>query len=122
MPTPFFQRLQLPPISVAFEDIVPAASTAARVRQRAVYKDLLHQWPHFLNDAVRDVLVAAAREKFNPDPKFVKYHADGSGDYRLAPGSPALNAATNIGAPPFGRAVDVGAQIASAQLEPLSPQ
>ena len=41
MPKPFFQRLQLEPIHVAFEDIVPAASTAARVQQRAVYKDLL---------------------------------------------------------------------------------
>ena len=54
MPKPFFQRLQLEPIHVAFEDIVPAASTAARVRQRAVYKDLIHQWPHFLTEAVRD--------------------------------------------------------------------
>src|SRR5262249_19043484 len=52
--TPFFQRLQLPPIHVAFGDIVPAAATATRVRQRAVYTDLIHQWPHFLNDAVRD--------------------------------------------------------------------
>ena len=54
MATPFFQRLRLQPIHVAFEEIVPAASTVARVRQRAVYKDLLHKWPHFLNDAVRD--------------------------------------------------------------------
>jgi hypothetical protein len=54
MPTPFFQRLQLPPIHVAFEDIVPAASTAVRVRQRAVYKDLIYKWPYFLTDAVRD--------------------------------------------------------------------
>jgi GNAT superfamily N-acetyltransferase len=54
MPTPFFQRLQLQPIYVAFEEIVPSASTAVRVRQRAVYKDLIHKWPHFLNDAVRD--------------------------------------------------------------------
>ena len=54
MPKPFFQRLQLEPIHVAFEDIVPAASTAARVQQRAVYKDLIHQWPHFLTAAVRD--------------------------------------------------------------------
>jgi hypothetical protein len=54
MPAPFFQRLRLQPIYVAFEDIVPAASTAARVQQRAVYKDLIHQWPHFLNDVVRD--------------------------------------------------------------------
>ena len=54
MLTPFFHCLQLPPIHVAFEDIVPADSTAARVRQRAVYTDLIHQWPHFLHDAVRD--------------------------------------------------------------------
>ena len=54
MPKPFFQRLQLPPIHVAFEEIVPAASTAARVQQRAVYKDLIHRWPHFLTAAVRD--------------------------------------------------------------------
>ena len=61
MPTPFFQRLQLQPIHVAFEDIVPAASTAARVRQRAVYKDLIHQWPHFLTDAVRDSVESRLR-------------------------------------------------------------
>jgi GNAT superfamily N-acetyltransferase len=54
MPTPFFHRLPLPPLPVAFEDIIPAASTAARVRQRAVYTDLIHQWPHFLNNVVRD--------------------------------------------------------------------
>jgi hypothetical protein len=54
MTTPFFQRLQLQPIHVAFEEIVPAATTADQVRQRAVYADLIHQWPHFLNDAVRD--------------------------------------------------------------------
>jgi hypothetical protein len=54
MPKPFFQRLPLAPIHVAFEDIVPAASTADRVRQRAVYKDLIDQWPHFLIEAVRD--------------------------------------------------------------------
>jgi GNAT superfamily N-acetyltransferase len=54
VPKPFFQRLRLEPIHVAFEDIVPAASTAARVRQRAVYNDLIHQWPHFLVEAVRD--------------------------------------------------------------------
>jgi hypothetical protein len=54
MPKPFFQRLQLEPIHVAFEDIVPAASTAARMRPQAVNKDLIHQWPHFLTEAVRD--------------------------------------------------------------------
>ena len=36
----------------AFEDIVPAASTAARMRQRVVYKDLIHKWPHFLTESV----------------------------------------------------------------------
>ena len=54
MRKPFFQRLQVAPIHVAFEDIIPAASTAARVRQRAVYKELIHQWPYFLTAAVRD--------------------------------------------------------------------
>jgi hypothetical protein len=61
MPTPFFQRLQLQPIYVAFEEIVPAASTPARVQQRAVYKDLIHKWPHFLNDAVRDSVESRLR-------------------------------------------------------------
>ena len=61
MPKPFFQRLQLEPIHVAFEDIVPAASTAARVQQRAVYKDLIHQWPHFLTEAVRDKVESRLR-------------------------------------------------------------
>ena len=63
-----------------------------------------------------------AQATITADPEFVKYRADGSGDYRLAPRSPGLNAATNIGALPFGRVVDVGAQIASAQLKLLSPQ
>ncbi|HEX9867759.1 MAG TPA: hypothetical protein VGC99_04040 [Candidatus Tectomicrobia bacterium] len=56
MPKPFFQRLPLEPIHVAFEDIIPRASTAAQVRQRAVYKDLIHQWPHVLTAAVRDTV------------------------------------------------------------------
>jgi GNAT superfamily N-acetyltransferase len=56
MPSTFFQRLQLAPIHVPFEAIVPAPSTAARVRQRAVYKDLIDQWPRFLNDRVRDTV------------------------------------------------------------------
>jgi hypothetical protein len=61
MPTPFFQRLQLQPIYIAFEEIVPAASTAVRVQERAVYNDLLHKWPHFLNDAVRDSVESQLR-------------------------------------------------------------
>ncbi len=54
MPTPFFHRLKLEPIHVAFEDILPAASTTNRVRQRAVYKGLIHKLPHFLNAAIRE--------------------------------------------------------------------
>jgi GNAT superfamily N-acetyltransferase len=66
MPKPFFQRLQLEPIHVAFEEIVPAASTAARVRHRAVYKDLIHQWPHFLTAAVRDRVESRLRPYRQP--------------------------------------------------------
>jgi hypothetical protein len=51
----------LQPVYVAFEDIVPAASTAVRVQQRAVYKDLIRQSPHFLNDAVRDSVESQLR-------------------------------------------------------------
>jgi hypothetical protein len=61
MPKPFFQRLLLNPIHVAVEEIVPVATTAARVRQRAVYKDLIHQWPHFLTAAVRDQVESRLR-------------------------------------------------------------
>jgi len=50
------------------------------------------------------------------DPKFVKYVASGGGDYRLAPGSPAINAGVRPGAPPRdingltrAGAVDLGA-------------
>ena len=66
MPKTFFQRLQLEPIHVAFEDIVPAASTAAQVRQRAVYKDLIHRWSHFLSEAVRDRVESQLRPYRQP--------------------------------------------------------
>jgi hypothetical protein len=66
MPKPFFQRLPLAPIHVAFEDIVPAASTADRVRQRAVYKDLIDQWPHFLTEVVRDQVESRLRPYRQP--------------------------------------------------------
>ncbi len=66
MPKPFFQHLQLEPIHVAFEDIIPAASTAARVRERAVYKDLIHQWPHFLSEVVRDRVESRLRPYRQP--------------------------------------------------------
>ncbi|MFC5141944.1 right-handed parallel beta-helix repeat-containing protein [Actinomycetospora rhizophila] len=51
------------------------------------------------------------------DPAFVDFRHDGSGDYRLADGSPALDAGVSEGAPetdvggvsrPQGRAVDLG--------------
>ena len=53
----------------------------------------------------------------NADPKFVNYQADGSGDYHLASGSPAINTATSTLAPstdfdgnprPYGSAPDCG--------------
>jgi hypothetical protein len=66
MRMPFFQRLRLEPIHVAFESIVPAASTATRVRQRAVYKDLIDQWPHFLTDAVRETVESRLRPYRQP--------------------------------------------------------
>jgi hypothetical protein len=51
------------------------------------------------------------------DPGFVDYRRDGSGDYRLLPQSPAVDAGTPVGAPatdmagtprPQGRGVDIG--------------
>jgi hypothetical protein len=63
---PFFQRLPLEPIHVAFEEIVPASSTAARVQQRAVYKDLIHNWPHFLKEVVRDTVESRLRPYRQP--------------------------------------------------------
>jgi hypothetical protein len=66
MPKLFFQRLQLEPIHVAFEDVIPAASTAARVRQRAVYTDLIQRWPHFLSETVRDRVESRLRPYRQP--------------------------------------------------------
>lgn len=52
------------------------------------------------------------------DPRFVRWAADGTGDYRLAPDSPCVDAGATLGAPdvdfdgmrrPQGRGVDVGA-------------
>lgn len=52
------------------------------------------------------------------DPQFIRYAADGSGDYHLKLGSPAIDAGTSIGAPstdfdgnarPLGAGYDIGA-------------
>jgi parallel beta-helix repeat protein len=52
------------------------------------------------------------------DPQFKNYQSDGSGDYHLAAGSPAINTGTATGAPatdmdgyprPYGPQVDIGA-------------
>ena len=51
------------------------------------------------------------------DPHFLAYRPDGSGDYRLSSGSPAIGGATTMGTPlfdidgvprPTGRAADIG--------------
>ncbi|HJP72722.1 MAG TPA: right-handed parallel beta-helix repeat-containing protein [Pseudonocardiaceae bacterium] len=53
----------------------------------------------------------------NADPRFVDYQSDGSGDYHLTAGSPAVDAGTTLGAPdtdydgtprPQGNAADIG--------------
>ncbi len=49
MAKPFFHRLGLDPVYVTFEDILPDPSTADRIRERAVYKGLIHKLPQFLN-------------------------------------------------------------------------
>jgi len=52
------------------------------------------------------------------DPHFVDYRPDGTGDYHLQPGSPAINTGTDVGAPtkdfegrdrPAGSGIDIGA-------------
>jgi pectate disaccharide-lyase len=62
------------------------------------------------NDLVADGTITA-------DPLFVDWQIDGSGDYRLAPGSPAIDAGTPEGAPeidldgvprPQGEGFDIG--------------
>jgi hypothetical protein len=72
----------------------------------------------FGNKQAMDLQTGKEIGTIRADPKFVDYKADGSGDYRLQPSSPAVNAGTTTGAPdldiagnrrPQGGAVDVGA-------------
>lgn len=63
------------------------------------------------------------RNTINADPQFINFQPDGSGDYRLKPTSPAINAGTQNSAPnndfdggsrPQGSAWDIGACEAGA--------
>lgn len=65
-----------------------------------------------------EMLAGKARGTIAADPGFVAFRADGSGDYRLQPGSPALKRGIAAAAPatdidgvrrPRGAAVDIGA-------------
>lgn len=67
--------------------------------------------PVALQNGLRD------RNTLNVDPQFVCYKQDGSGNYRLKPTSPCIDAGTELGAPsidfdgnarPQGKAVDIG--------------
>jgi hypothetical protein len=64
-----------------------------------------------------DLVTGVASGTVSADPGFVDYRPDGSGDYRLVPTSPNVDAGTPIGAPgtdidgtrrPRGRGVDIG--------------
>jgi len=64
-----------------------------------------------------------ASNTISADPQFVKYQADGSGDYHLQSTSPAIDKGTNLGAPlndfdggarPVGATWDIGAYEAGA--------
>lgn len=62
--------------------------------------------------------VGSAKGTIGADPKFVNYQANGTGNYRLQSGSPAINKAVAASAPtydidsaarPLGGAIDIGA-------------
>jgi Protein of unknown function (DUF1565) len=61
--------------------------------------------------------VGRAVETIDSDPRLVRYREDGSGDYHLAPGSPAIQGGVALGVPsldfdgrrrPAGQAPDIG--------------
>lgn len=56
------------------------------------------------------------------DPLFIDYHRDGTGNYGLQPGSPAINAGIDVGLPYNGTAPDIGAfESGSSQVAPAIP-
>jgi hypothetical protein len=72
----------------------------------------------YSNGAGIEMLVGKASGTIVADPRFIDFRADGSGDYRLRRGSPALRRGIGEAAPPTdidgvrrprGRAVDLGA-------------
>jgi hypothetical protein len=72
----------------------------------------------YQNYAAFALLYNTAVGTLSVDPQLVNYQPDGSGNYQLAVGSPAINAGTNQGAPsndfaggarPVGGAYDIGA-------------
>ena len=69
-------------------------------------------------EAAMDLQTGKEIGTIRADPKFVDFKLDGTGDYRLQPSSPSINAGTPTGAPelditgnrrPQGGAIDVGA-------------
>lgn len=73
----------------------------------------------FFNNATNVILDGGGTQSktITSDPKLVNYQADGSGDYHLAAGSPAIDAGNSSGAPaidydghtrPQGSAIDIG--------------
>jgi hypothetical protein len=67
MLTPFVHCLQLSPIHVAFEDIVPALLQLPGCGNAPfVYKGLIHQWPYFPTDVVQDGVESRLRPYRQP--------------------------------------------------------
>jgi hypothetical protein len=75
----------------------------------AAFGDETYKWPSA--DGTRDIGTVSK------DVMFVRFKADGTGDYHLQAGSPAIDAGTNIGAPttdvdgkprPEGKGYDIG--------------
>jgi Protein of unknown function (DUF1565) len=78
---------------------------------------------HYSNNIIwrnrRGIALERGRDAgtINADPRLLRYATDGSGDYHLAVGSPAIGAGTQAGSPPIdfdgrsrpaGQAIDIG--------------